>query len=58
MRRALTAVEAALADGGGVVLDGIAMELKEALDAVGELTGETASADILDAVFSRFCVGK
>lgn len=58
VRRALTAVEAALADGGGVVLDGIAMELKEALDAVGELTGETASADILDAVFSRFCVGK
>ena len=52
VRRALTAVEAALADGG------IAMELKEALDAVGELTGETASADILDAVFSRFCVGK
>ena len=47
-----------MADGGGVVLDGIAMELKEALDAVGELTGETASADILDAVFSRFCVGK
>ena len=58
VRRALTAVEAALADGGGVVLDGIAMELKEALDAVGELTGETASPDILDAVFSRFCVGK
>ena len=58
VRRALTAVEAALADGGGVVLDGIAMELKEALDAVGEMTGETASADILDAVFSRFCVGK
>ena len=58
VRQALTAVEAALADNGGAVLDGIAIELKEALDAVGELTGETASPDILDAVFSRFCVGK
>ena len=58
VRRALTAVEAALTDNGGAVLDGIAIELKEALDAVGELTGETASPDILDAVFSRFCVGK
>lgn len=58
VRRALTAVEAALTDNGGAVLDGIAIELKEALDAVGEMTGETASADILDAVFSRFCVGK
>ena len=58
VRQALTAVEAALADNGGAVLDGIAIELKEALDAVGELTGETASPDILAAVFSRFCVGK
>ena len=58
VRQALTAVEAALTDNGGAVLDGIAIELKEALDAVGELTGETASPDILDAVFSRFCVGK
>lgn len=58
LERAVAAVEAALADNGGSVLDGIAIELKEALDAVGELTGETASPDILDAVFSRFCVGK
>jgi tRNA modification GTPase len=39
-------------------LDIIAGELQEALDAVGELTGEVTSADILDRIFSGFCVGK
>lgn len=58
LEKALAAVNAALNDSCGTVLDGIALELKEALDALGELTGESASADILDAVFSRFCVGK
>ncbi|MDR1507033.1 MAG: tRNA uridine-5-carboxymethylaminomethyl(34) synthesis GTPase MnmE [Treponema sp.] len=32
--------------------------LREALDAVGEITGEVSTADILRAMFSRFCVGK
>jgi tRNA modification GTPase len=32
--------------------------LREALDALGEITGEVSSADVLEAMFSRFCVGK
>ncbi len=35
-----------------------AADLREALDALGEITGETATDEILDRVFSRFCVGK
>ena len=31
---------------------------KEALEAIGELTGRTAKEEIVGAVFSRFCVGK
>jgi tRNA modification GTPase len=39
-------------------LDLLAVDLKEALDALGEITGEVSSQEILDTVFSRFCVGK
>lgn len=41
-----------------VSLDGIALDLKEALDALGEITGEVTSQDILNTIFSGFCVGK
>lgn len=43
---------------GGVPLDIVAMELNEALHALGELTGEVTGADILERIFSGFCVGK
>ena len=36
----------------------IALELKSGLDALGEITGETTNEDVLDAVFSQFCLGK
>lgn len=35
-----------------------ALELREALDALGEITGETAPEDILEKIFTRFCIGK
>jgi tRNA modification GTPase len=34
------------------------VELNAALQALGEITGETATDEILDRIFSRFCVGK
>ncbi len=36
----------------------IALDLRMALAAVGELTGEVRSADILEDIFSTFCIGK
>lgn len=39
-------------------LDLISVDLKEALDAFAEITGEISSEDILDHIFSNFCVGK
>jgi tRNA modification GTPase len=39
-------------------LDVLAVDLKEALDALGEITGEVTSQDILNQIFSNFCVGK
>jgi tRNA modification GTPase len=44
--------------GGGVSLDLLAVDLKDALDSLGYITGEVTSEEILRAVFERFCVGK
>lgn len=42
----------------GFPMDAIEEDLEEALSSLGEITGEVTSADILDTVFSGFCVGK
>lgn len=36
----------------------LALELREALEALGLITGETTPDDILERIFSRFCIGK
>lgn len=36
----------------------IAVDLQAALNSLGEITGETTSEDILNNIFSRFCIGK
>ena len=42
----------------GLPMDLIAVDLKEALDSLSEVTGEISSEDLLDHIFSNFCVGK
>jgi len=39
-------------------LDVIAPLLRDAVNSLGEITGEVSTADILEEMFSRFCVGK
>ena len=39
-------------------MDFIEVDLKCAYDFLGEITGETVSDDIINEVFSRFCLGK
>jgi len=39
-------------------IDVIAGEVWESYNILGEITGETASIDIVEEIFSRFCVGK
>jgi tRNA modification GTPase len=36
----------------------VALELRHALDALGEIVGSVTSDDVLGRVFSRFCIGK
>jgi len=43
---------------GGVQLDLIAVDLREALWLLGRITGESVDDKLLDEIFSSFCVGK
>ena len=36
----------------------LAIDLKEALDALGEVIGITTTENILHEIFNRFCIGK
>lgn len=38
--------------------DAILIDVEDAIQALGEMTGETVSDQILNHIFSRFCVGK
>lgn len=42
----------------GVTPDWLAMDLRVALQHLGELTGTIVTDDILDSIFSKFCIGK
>jgi tRNA modification GTPase len=53
----------ALARGGGALRDGhplevVAVDLRDALDALGEIVGAVTTEDLLGRIFSQFCIGK
>ena len=41
-----------------IALDAVVQDLEDALNALGEVTGEVTADDVLGSIFSRFCVGK
>ena len=36
----------------------VAVNLRSSLDSLGKITGKTIQSDILDTIFSKFCIGK
>ena len=44
--------------GAGHGLEIAAMELRLAVNAIGEVVGKTTTEDLLDSIFSQFCIGK
>ena len=42
----------------GVTPDALLTDVEQALEALGELTGQSVREDITDRIFQRFCVGK
>jgi tRNA modification GTPase len=60
---ALTRASGALGDAAAAVVEGLgdellAIELRRALDDLGRVVGAVVTDDILDRIFSRFCIGK
>ncbi len=56
--KAAKALKSATENLDTLTLDIIAVDLKDAWYALGEITGETANEEIISTVFSKFCVGK
>ncbi len=42
----------------GLTLELAAMDLRIAVNAIGEIVGKTTTEDLLDSIFSQFCIGK
>ncbi|WP_271252381.1 tRNA uridine-5-carboxymethylaminomethyl(34) synthesis GTPase MnmE [Pseudanabaena sp. Chao 1811] len=54
--QSLENVEIAIAD--QLPLDFWTIDLRAAISAIGEITGEEVTESVLDQIFSRFCIGK
>ena len=58
VEKALESVSHALALTEDYALDAVVQDLEDALDFLGEITGDVTPEDVLDSIFSHFCVGK
>ena len=59
LRKADDHFRAALATiANGLSADFVSIDLRSAWETLGEITGETASEDLIDEIFSKFCIGK
>jgi tRNA modification GTPase len=58
IRRAAACLRDAHSALAASTLEVVAGEVGSAVEALGEITGESASRDVIDAIFRRFCIGK
>ena len=59
LKEALNAIHNAISNVGiSLPVDMIAIDIKKAWDLLGEITGESYQEELLDTLFSKFCLGK
>lgn len=59
LEKAMEALDRAIATiESGMPEDFISMDLQDALTALGEITGDSVDDEIIDRIFTRFCLGK
>ena len=56
--RAKESLNSAVDNISSITLDAIATDLRFAWKSLGEITGETASEEIINRIFEKFCLGK
>jgi len=57
-RARIAACQATSALAVNATLELVAIDLRIAANAVGEIVGKTTTEDLLDSIFSTFCIGK
>lgn len=58
LARAKQALDSAISNISADTLDLVSIDIKDAYNAIGEITGNTTSEEIIDAIFKKFCLGK
>ena len=59
LERATTSLEEAInAASGGIPLEFLEIDIRNAYEELGFITGDSVQDDVIDEVFSRFCLGK
>lgn len=58
VKRAMALIEEVLSGGDSLFIDMIALNLRQAFEALGEVTGSSSIESVIDDIFSRFCLGK
>ena len=58
LKRAEKSLDFAINNVGRVSLDILAIDIKNGWDFLGEISGKTATEEIINDIFSKFCVGK
>lgn len=56
--RAMRSVENAFSGTENIPLDLVALDLRDAIHHIGEITGAITTPEILTSIFSNFCIGK
>lgn len=58
VKRAMGHIGEILSGGKALFIDMIALNLRQAFEALGEVTGESSIESVIEDIFSRFCLGK
>ena len=58
MKRAFDSLTQVKEGFGDAPAECLLVDMRDAYSALGEITGNTADESIIDAIFSKFCLGK